>query len=296
MAVDRVTREVITALSDQNINALLLKGPAIAQWLYPTGGRIYGDTDLLVNPIDFSRAAEELTKLGFGEPIRGRAAHAHTYRRRDPETGNTFSVDLHRTLPYVTVAPGQAWQILSSGAERIRLGDVDVRVLGIPQRCLHIAMHAVQHASESSRPLEDLRRAIAAVEFEAWQDAAAQGRMLGVEDALAAGLCLEPDGRAIADTLGLTSRRRGILRIASSEAAEGAAYEVQRVFDAASFGERIKLITDGVLVSPALLRQKSPMARRGRGGLVLAYLCRPFQLVGRLGPALVSRKRILKTP
>jgi hypothetical protein len=295
MAVDGITCEVVSAFRQEGITVILLKGPAIAKWLYPSGGRIYGDSDLLVSADDFSDAAGVLRKLGFGEPARGRAAHAHTYRRLDSDSGLAFCIDLHRSLPYLTAPLPDVWRILSQGAEVIRIGDSDIPVLGIPQRSLHIAMHAAQHASEPT-PLEDLRRAIAVVDLEMWREAAMLSRMVGAEDALAAGLYLRTDGRAIADRLGLTSDRRGILRIALSEAAEGAAYEVQRVIDASSFGERIKLITDGVLLSPATLRQKSPMARRGPGGLALAYAFRPFQLVGRLGHALLVRRRILKSP
>jgi hypothetical protein len=289
MAVDRMTCEVVTAFRQQDIPSVLLKGPSIAQWLYPLGGRSYGDSDLLV-----SQRAKALEGLGFGQPIRGRAAHAHTYRRADPRAGLVLCVDLHRSLPYVTVPPSEAWRVLSSQTEEIRLGDVDIAVLGIPQRILHIAMHAAQHAFESTKPLEDLRRAIEAVDLDGWREAAIYSRALGVEDALAAGLGLIPEGRDVAEHLGLTDRRRGILLIAASPESEGSAYEVQRLLDATSLGERLTLLYDGVVISPALMRSKSPLARRGRGGLLLAYLFRPFQLSRRLGHALVTRRRILK--
>jgi hypothetical protein len=43
-----------------------------------------------------------------------------------------------------------------------------------------------------------------------------------------------------------------------------------------------------------VMRQVSPLARRGRIGLTLAYAARPFILVRRIGPALATRRRILK--
>jgi hypothetical protein len=296
MAVDQMTCEVVAALRTESIRVILLKGPAVAQWLYPSGGRVYGDSDLLVSPHDFVRASQVLGTLGFGEPMRGRVAHAHTYRRRDAATGIELCVDLHRSLPFFTAPLDEVWRILSDHTDEIRIGEVDIPVLGVPQRALHVAIHATQHLFESTKPLEDLLRAIEVVNFSQWQSAAAQSRALGAEDALAAGLCLVPEGRELSERLNLTRRRRGILRIASSPRSEGAAYEVQRVLDASSFLERIKLISDGVLVTPAALRWASPIARRGRAGLVLAYIIRPFQLAKRLGPALVARKRILKSP
>jgi hypothetical protein len=296
MAVDQMTCEVVTAFRAAAIPVVLLKGPSIAQWLYPSGGRVYGDSDLLVSPQDFSRATRVLGELGFGEPMRGRAAHAHTYRRRDSSVGHELCVDLHRSLPFVTVAPEDVWRILSAGAGSITIGGTRITVMDTPQRALHIAIHAAQHLFDSTKPLEDLQRAIEVVEYSDWEAAATLSKSLGAEDALAAGLGLVPEGRDLAERLALTQRRRGMLRIASSPRSEGAAYEVQRVLDAPSFRERVKLISDGVLISPAAMRHASPIARRGRGGLVLAYVLRPFQLAKRLVPALVTRKRILKSP
>jgi hypothetical protein len=294
MAVDQMTCEVIAALEKEGINAILLKGPSIAQWLYPAGGRPYGDSDLLVSPADFTRAASLLRKLGFGAPAWAWAEHAHTYRRVD-ESGCVLCVDLHRVLPYLTSSPASSWQILSTGTDTMYLHGVPVQVLGVPQRVLHIAIHALQHAFESKSPFEDLRRAIGAVDVDVWHDVVSLSRALGAEDALAAGLCLIPEGKVLADQLALTSKRRGTLRMAASATSDGPAYQVQRILDASSLGERMKLVFNPAFVSPTFMRQTSPLARRGRTGLTLAYAARPFLLVGRLGPALVNRRRILDT-
>jgi hypothetical protein len=294
MAVDQMTCEVVSAFGLEGINTVLLKGPSIAQWLYPSGGRAYGDSDLLVSPDDFSRAISVLERLGFGHPVRGRAAHAHTYRRQAAPGECVMAVDLHRSLPYITVAPAQAWPVLSRHATPMALGDIDVPVMAIPQRILHIAMHTLQHAFESDKPSEDLRRAIALVDLADWQSAASLSRELGAEDALSAGLSLLPEGKVVAEQLQLPAPRRGILRMASSAEPDGPAYEIQRLFDAPSISQRAKLIYDGVALSPTVMRSESALARRGRGGLVLAYVFRPFQLVRRLGPALLARRRILK--
>jgi hypothetical protein len=292
MAVDQMTCEVIGAFSQEGIAVILLKGPSIAQWLYPSGGRPYGDSDLLVSPAEFSRAARILRTLGFGAPVYAWAEHAYTYRRTD-ESGCVLCVDLHRTLPYLTASPVKAWQVLSSGNETMQVRGTPVQVLGVPQRILHIAIHALQHAFETKSPFEDLRRAIEAVDMKAWEEAVAYSRTLGAEDALAAGLCLIPEGQALADRLDLTKEWRGILRMATSTASDGPAYQVQRILDASTFGERMKLIFNPAFVSPTFMRMTSPLARRGNIGLALAYAGRPFLLVGRIGPALVTRRRIL---
>ncbi|HEY1651159.1 MAG TPA: nucleotidyltransferase family protein [Acidimicrobiales bacterium] len=296
MAVDHVTEEVVTAFNRADVASLLLKGPSIAQWLYPEGRRSYRDTDLLVSPDDFTRASDVLRSIGFGAPSHALVDHAHTYQR--DAGGYAQTVDLHRTLPYFASPPAEVWRVLSRAKSTISVGGVDVDVLGVPERCLHVAIHAVQHAfeaSEDSGPFEDLRRAVAAAKFEEWSEAAVVSRSLGAEDALAAGLCLIPDGNALSARLDLTTDRRGILRFAGTAGhAELPAYQLQRFVDAGSFGERMRLLVNPIMLSPASLRQVSPLARRGRVGLGLAYAARPFVVAGRVGSAMVSRRRILK--
>ncbi len=296
MAVDQVTEEVVAAFTEARVASLLLKGPSIAQWLYAEGGRVYRDTDLLVSPEDFGRASDLLRLRGFGAPSHALVDHAHTYQR--DASGYAQTVDLHRTLPYFASSPAEVWRVLSRSKSSITLGEVDVDVLGVPARCLHMAVHAVQHAfeaGEASGPFEDLRRAVAAGTSEEWSEAAAVSRALGAEDAMAAGLCLLPEGEALCARLRLTADRRGIVRIAATVGhQELPAYQLQRFFDAQSFGERLRLLVNPVMLSPANMRQVSPLARHGRVGLALAYAARPFVVASRAGSALVSRRRILK--
>jgi hypothetical protein len=186
------------------------------------------------------------------------------------------------------------WDVLTSGTGTQRIAGVDTETLGIPALSLHIALHALQHVFESPSPSEDLRRAVALVSDAQWSESAGISRALGAEDALAAGLCLLPEGQLLADRLGLTSHRRGILRMSASSDPGGPAYQVQRAFDASTLGERVRLIVNPLFVSPSVLRKTSALARRGRLGLTLAYAARPFLLARRIGPALAERRRILK--
>jgi hypothetical protein len=293
LAVDQVTAEVVTALRAAGMDPILLKGPSIAQWLYPTDFRPYGDTDLLVAPEEFTRAARLLRRLGFGHPAKGRATHAHTYRRAGSPLAPPLCVDLHRTLPYLAAPPSDVWPVLSHETATLRVADVDVRVLGVPQRVLHIAIHAVQHAFESKNPFEDLRRALAVVSAEQLQETVDISRSLGAEDALVTGLNLIPEGQAMVARLGLDPPRRDILRFGGSSEVEAAAYQLQRIADARSWRERIDLSLDMVFVSPAILREGSALARRGPAGLMAAYAARPWVLARRMGPALLRRRRIL---
>jgi hypothetical protein len=103
--VDRVTGEVVAALNDAGIAAILLKGPSIARWLYPAGGRMYRDTDLLVPPSQFLDAASVLRSLGFTEQLedfhpseRTQAVEYLFTRAPGPGPRPGGGVDLHRNI------------------------------------------------------------------------------------------------------------------------------------------------------------------------------------------------------
>lgn len=289
-----MTAEVVTALRAAGIEPVLLKGPSIAQWLYPADFRPYGDTDLLVSPSDFAGAARVLRRIGFGNPTRGRALHAHTYRKLGTELSQPLCVDLHRSLPYLRASTREAWRVLSKGHDTVLVAGTEVRVLSIPQRVFHIAIHSVQHAFETQNPFEDLRRALAAVSADDLTATVVISRNLGAEDALVAGLSLIPEGQDVVQRLQLSPECRDLFRFKGGTEVESAAYQFQRMVDARSVGERVDVLVDMVVASPAVLRETSALARRGPAGLVLAYAARPFVLASRIGPALLTRRRILR--
>src|SRR5947209_14507654 len=88
MAADRVTLELFDAFEAARVQALLLKGPSIAHWLYENpNDRTYGDTDLLVAPEHELEAEAVLAALGFapdpgvGEPDPEGVAVNHMWMR-----------------------------------------------------------------------------------------------------------------------------------------------------------------------------------------------------------------------
>ena len=102
-----MTAEVVTAFKDAGIPTILLKGPSIARWLYPAGGRTYRDTDLLVPPSQFADAGSVLRSLGFTDlledfhPCERSAQAVETPFTRAPGPGARpgGQVDLHRNIP-----------------------------------------------------------------------------------------------------------------------------------------------------------------------------------------------------
>jgi hypothetical protein len=294
MAVDQVTAEAVTAFDTAGIPVILLKGPSIAAWLYPEGGRAYGDSDLLVRAADLAGAGDVLRGMGFERVSRGAAEHAHTYLRDTNGVG--LAVDLHRGLPYVTIDPRIVWDVLNEGTEELTVHHRPVRILGAPQRALHLCIHAVQHVTESTDPLEDLRRGIVQLPEDTWRAAATVAASLGAEDALATGLRLLPEGARIAERLELTTHQRDILRVAVNPEVDESSYRLELILGAASTRQRLQVISDTLFVSPNVMRRESGVARHGPLGLAAAYVARPFVLMARIGPAAERRRRMLKEP
>src|SRR5688500_1357109 len=74
LLIDKVTVEVARALHAAGIPHLLLKGPAIAGWLYDrTEVRAYGDTDLLIPHECWEAATGVLQGLGFTHDVENMA-------------------------------------------------------------------------------------------------------------------------------------------------------------------------------------------------------------------------------
>ena len=214
--IDQVTDEVVAALDGAGVEAILLKGPSIARWLYPEGGRAYGDTDLLVPASSFGRAVGVLESLGFTGLIdnfaaweRNEMAVERVFVRR-PSDGHREVVDLHRNLPGVPVPDDVLWEAFREECETIVLAAGDVWVLGETALALHVVLHALQHLYEDQpdHPAEDLRRAIQALPPPGWQRVAELARRLGIESMLAAGLWALPEGAEVADRLGFPDGRR----------------------------------------------------------------------------------------
>ena len=270
-------------MAAERIPAVLIKGPAIAAWLYPGEGRLYADTDLLVRAIDWERAEAVLEGLGFIEDpgVRdhariGGAGSAPWERPRDGAV-----VDLHRSVFGLGGAGGdEVWAAFAAGEETLAVAGATVRVPPLPARLLHIALHAIQHGAEAKpKPMLDLERAVERAPEPLWREAAALAARLGAAPEFAAGLRLTPAGARLAARIG-----------ASADPSIRATLRVGRVPMAEGFGQLAA--TSGLLAKLALLREElfpgvafmrwwTPLARRGRRGLLAAYAWRVLWLAAR---------------
>lgn len=287
MGADRVTAEVVDAFRAKSIESILLKGPAIARWLYDEGAlRAYADCDLLVAPEDFERGESVLAELGFEreglDTIPGDwPKHARTWYRNDG--GN---VDLHRSFVGVGAADTELWEQFSIGTETMKVAGTDVRVLSKAGRALVLTLHAAKDGARVGKARHDLGHALERVPLEVWRETAALADRLEASRAFAAGLRLIPDGQRLADALELPSeipmetalRRRG--------GAPPFAVGIEWLTTTPGVKRKMALIGRKLIPPPAFMRSWNPLARRGRLGLALAYVWRPFWVLWRLGPAL----------
>jgi hypothetical protein len=199
LATDQRCAEVIIAWRAAGIEPILLKGPTLAEWLYPGEVRSYVDADLLVAPSDLLRAAEILGELGY-RPFDGFVSlHAHPWLR--PQDGG--EIDLHANLWGPGKPPERVWSDLQPWLETTRIAGVEVRTLGLPARALYVTLHAAQHRDDDGKPGEDLRRALARAPGRIWQEAEILADRLGVLGFMAKGLAREPEGLAVIDRLPL---------------------------------------------------------------------------------------------
>jgi hypothetical protein len=293
LATDLVAAEVATALAGHDIHPLLLKGRTLARLLYDDGAaRPYVDVDLLVSPAEQARVESLLGDLGFvqqlgdGDVASGIALHAHPWGRARDQA----RLDLHRTLRGLGAPPERVWQGLSGSARRESVGGTQVRVPDRPSCALHVAIHAADRGAQRGKPIEDLRRALERFSHDEWRAAAEMAEELDGLDAFAAGLRSLPQGERLADRLGLRAGRSVHVALAASGAPE-LAHGLEHLSTMPGLRPRLRAMARVVFPTPSSLRTTSVIARRGAGGLALAYLQRPFWLAARTPGTMLAWRR-----
>src|SRR3954454_20516163 len=109
--VDRLTAEVVNAFTHAGIRPLLLKGPAIATWLYDRGEvRPYGDSDLMVAPDRHGEAVAVLHRMGFSSELEPLAHPRMESGGSEPWVRGSHHLDLHTTLQGLSAQPEVIWE------------------------------------------------------------------------------------------------------------------------------------------------------------------------------------------
>ncbi|MFL5906598.1 MAG: nucleotidyltransferase family protein, partial [Solirubrobacterales bacterium] len=200
-----------------------------------------------------------------------------TWMRMD----DVVKVDLHRTLAGVGVDPDRLWQALSSHVETIVIAGHRANTLTVPARAFHLALHAAQHGTEWSRPMSDLQQGLSTADEADWKTAAELAAALQATPAFAAGLRLVPEGRRLADRLGLPEEVPTDVALRASTPPP-VALGLDQLARAGSLRARLAILRHKLIPPAGFMRHWSPLARRGRLGLALAYLWRPLWLLARL--------------
>lgn len=284
-------------MQDADVPAILLKGPSIARWLYPSGGRTYVDTDLLVPARELSRAEAVLRSLGFTQLLEGfhpfelgaePVVETSFSRRAELGLGPRGTVDLHRNLPMLRVPDELLWEALSAETETFPIGDVEMRVLGRSALALHVVIHAVQHRFELHTD-EDLRRAIAVMSMDDWRPVADLAARLGTAEILGFGLRHQAAGAQIADRLILPGLSLTSSQLGMRFAPRGSA-SLAKFWAAPTLWAKVQRIRWTLLPSPAKIRYVSGLPGAHGHTLLLAYA----RWWRDLAPAVVSAVRFVR--
>lgn len=293
LRVDATAAAVIAALDEAGIETILLKGSTHAFLARPGEHRYYVDVDLLVDPDQVDRTEEVLTAAGYRSLTEGTADCEHV------DYGSTWvrdghpPVDLHFTLPLARATPQQVWATLRADAVAHEVAGRTCLSLSHPARLLLASTHRAKSGPSVLSPGWDMERATVSVDSH-WDAASRLADLLDAVEPFAAGLRVSSRGDAIADRLGLPATFSLDLEIRQASPL-GPAYSVGQFLSTPGLGPRLQRVRYALVPSPALLRLSTPIARRGRVGLAVAYATRPqrvlWRLAGSVGPVVRAARR-----
>ena len=292
LLLDQAAVTAVGHLAAAGVPSILLKGAAIATWLYDEGElRPYGDIDLLVRGAQFETATELLAELGYTYPLLGAHPAELGPKERELRGPNGVWIDLHHGLIGVPAPPHQLWDTLAQHTVALTLsGGSDVRVLDRPARAMHLALHAAQDGLIDLKALADLGRGVTKVGRDEWQAAAKLAEELGATEAFSAGLRLVPAGAALAEELALPRRMSVELALRTRSDPQDAIFFV-RLAETSGARAKAALVARKLFPTTVYLRANSALAVRGRFGLAVTRLGRLLSLAKRLGPAFAAWRR-----
>jgi hypothetical protein len=287
LALDRLTADVVTEFRDRGIRSILLKGPALARWLYADKEwRGYADCDLLVSPQDVPAAEAVLERMGF-EREGLHSIEGDWQKYSSAWTGPRASnIDLHHTFIGVGVPAPEFWRIMSEGTERMRVAGVEVEVLRPAARVLALVIHVAKDGSRRGKARHALAHAVQRLPIKLWVEGAEVAARLDATEAFAAGLRVEASGRALAARLNLSEAAPPVdVAIRLEGGAPPLAAGMHWLLTSRGWRHKVVVVLRKLVPPPTFMRAWSPLARKGWPGLALAYLGRPIWVMLRAVPA-----------
>jgi Uncharacterised nucleotidyltransferase len=276
--LDAATTEAFDVLDAARVDALLLKGPALAHMLYRAGEqRSYCDIDVLVSAADLAPAGAVLAGMGYTNVSEPRGVidvagvvHAHTWSRLTPDSGHVM-IDLHWSLPGCAASSEIVWKALGKHRSAIVLGARALPTLAAPGLALHVALHSAQHGPSDPKAMADLERGLARWPAETWNQAQQLARELQATEAFTAGLRLLPEGVALAGELGLPDADGLLWMIAHREERPRGTFHLQALAGAPSWREKIVVVRHALVPTRAWIAWEYPRAAEGGLRLLSAY-------------------------
>jgi hypothetical protein len=151
MQLERHLARVLTALSASGVPTLVLKGPALANTIYPKSTlRPYGDIDIVCHEEDWTATHETMLQLGY-QPVDGltapppkvwaRKAYYHTqYFRAD----QSVLVEVHYDLWQIGLRP-RLGERFWKRAQPVTIAGAEGRMLAPEDQLLHLCVHLHHH-------------------------------------------------------------------------------------------------------------------------------------------------------
>jgi hypothetical protein len=286
--VDKVSVWITHEFAARGIETILLKGPAIASWLYRDGSsRPYGDADLMVSPADWETAEAILLELGFQQELApldhpGMGSFASKAWIRGSE-----NVDLHCTLWGLGVDPDAVWATVASTTATIEVNGTQLRALGPEARALLLATHAAKHGDGWA--VNDLERGVAMLPLDLWERAAALARQLDATPAFVSGMRLVPGGRSLIKHIGVVDAPLPEASLRAWRVPMALGFE--ELSKTPGLAAKLRFVFRELFPTPAFMRWWSPLARRGVFGLYVSYVWRVMWVIRHALPAFRAWRR-----
>jgi hypothetical protein len=281
LLLDACAAEVVGAFERAGIESMLLRGPALAAWLYQQHEpRPYTDVDLLVSPDQILGAEAVLQESGFTLlPLPPLDQHARTWVR-----AGGASVDLHQTLSGVAADADIVWSTLRRNAQILTVHGREMAVPSPEARALMVALHVTQHGRQLEQPLEDLRRALERTEVAVWRSATELAIELGALPAFASGLRRLASGSELADGLGLPTED-SVTSVLRAGNPPNMALGIDWLASRKGARAKLRFAATKLFPSPEFMRAWSSLANRGRLGLAASYVQRWAWVAWHAAPA-----------
>jgi hypothetical protein len=291
LAIDAATAEAVVALRDASLRSILLKGPSLDAMLYDAEEpRLYSDIDLLVPGGEMPRAGEVLRSIGYRERAGREPSRTLEHAKVWVRPSDRMYVDLHRTLGGIDRSDVDPWGVLATDTDSMFVGDAEVEILSEPGRALHVALHAAVSGASAEKPMIDLSRALERLSPETWKAAAALAERLGAQATFATGLRMQRAGALLCSELDLPTETN-VETVMLADSAPYASWTVNKLMTTPGITARLRIVAPRLIPKPDFMRVWYPVARRGRAGLILAYVQRLAWLVKAAGPALSAWRR-----